>query len=206
MPFALSFYNAYHGINNYYTEGRIMSREKRIDIKDITGQKFADLTAISWVGKGKYRGAVWLCKCECGNTCSVPGGHLRAGKRKSCGCRSQSRIFETGINRVFSSYKRLAIRRNLEFNLSREELEKIVTGNCNYCGTEPGNELKRQKSKKTQIKYSGIDRFDPTQGYISGNCVPCCYYCNHAKHDFSILQWKEHLKRIINHMEISNGI
>jgi hypothetical protein len=29
--------------------------------------------------------------------------------------------------------------------------------------------------------YSGIDRIDPTHGYISDNVVPCCRTCNVAK-------------------------
>jgi hypothetical protein len=195
------------GIVVNYTERCVMrNRKPRIDAKDITGMKFGDLTALYINGNGKYRGSTWLCKCDCGNECEAYGGHLRDGTRKSCGCRSEKRIFETGINLVFSLYKRMAKRRNLVFDLSREELEKIVVSHCNYCGSEPGNEIKRKKTKKTQIKYNGIDRFDPQQGYVIGNCVPCCYYCNHAKADFSYDQWLLHLKKIFNRLRITDGI
>ena len=198
--------NASHDIIHSFIIGCIMSREKRIDIKDITGQKFFDLTALYIEKQGKYRGAQWRCKCDCGNECIVYGGHLRAGKRKSCGCRSESRITETGVNRVFLSYRRKAQTKNREFDLTRQDVGRLIFSDCFYCGTKPGNELKRMKSKKLQIKYNGIDRFDPAKGYTLSNCVPCCYYCNHAKADFSFDQWVLHLKKIYNHQRITDGI
>lgn len=50
-------------------------------LKDISGQKFERLTAIEYVGNGK-----WLCKCDCGNTSVTYGAQLRNGSIRSCGC------------------------------------------------------------------------------------------------------------------------
>lgn len=57
---------------------------------DLTGQKFGKLTVIKRVynyqcGKN-YTGALFLCKCDCGNETIVAGRYLRDGKQKSCGC------------------------------------------------------------------------------------------------------------------------
>lgn len=197
---------ASRGIIKLKTTGCIMrTRKPRVDIKDISGMKFGDLTVIRLAEPGKYRGSRWKCKCDCGNECEVYGGHLRDGTRKSCGCRSQARIFETGINRVFCLYKRKAKERSKEFSITREELGELVKQNCFYCGNPPENEIKRQKTKKTQIVYSGIDRFNPDIGYTKENCVPCCYYCNHSKLDLSFDQWKEHLRKIYNFQGFTNG-
>jgi hypothetical protein len=198
-------YKALYSIFGEKTKGSFMARKQRVDIKDMINQKFGDFTVLYLVGSGKYRGSVWKCRCICGKECDVYGGQLRCGARVSCGCRSESRVFETGINRVFSSYKRKASLSGKEFTITREEFGSLITGNCQYCGTEPGNELKRLKSKKLQIKYNGIDRFDTSKGYIPGNCVSCCYYCNHAKADLSFDQWVNHLKRICSYLEITNG-
>ncbi len=179
---------------------------KRREIIDEVGKVYSDLTVISYAGKGKYRGSLWLCKCICGKECVVPGGHLRA-HRKSCGCRSERRIFETGINRVFSTYKNKARYRSIKFELTRSEFEDLITKDCFYCGREPYNELKRLKTKKLQIKYNGIDRFVPGGPYNKENTVPCCYYCNHAKLDLSFDQFKQHIQRLYSKLfgGFSNG-
>ena len=54
-------------------------------IKDISGQKFGQLTAIEFVGVENNK-AIWLCKCDCGNECIVNHRYLRSGETESCGC------------------------------------------------------------------------------------------------------------------------
>ncbi len=181
-------------------------RKPRVDIKDISGMKFGDLTAIKISGNGKHRGSKWLCRCDCGNECEAYGGHLRDGTRKSCGCRSRSRIFETGVNRIFSNYKRKASLRKKIFTITRAKFEELVIANCYYCGRLPEQELKRLKTKNLQIKYNGIDRFNPSEGYTNENCVSCCYYCNHSKLDLSFDEWLSHLKKIFDYQGVSSGI
>ena len=181
--------------NKAKTKGCIM----RKDTIDITGMVFGELTAIRIIEEEKRRGAFWECRCECGNLCKAYGGHLRAGKRKSCGCRSEARIIETGFNRLFSIYKRFASRRKKKtFSLSRETFESLMTGNCHYCNLEPKQVLKRLKTDKIQVIYNGIDRVDPKLGYSKENCVSCCKYCNRAKSDLTLDEWKNHIKRIVS--------
>jgi len=180
--------------------------KKRCDIIDLTGQVFNDLTVLEYAGKGKYRGAIWKCRCICLKKVLIPGGHLRAGMRVSCGCRSENRIEETGIKRVYSLYKNMAKRRNREFNLTLESLEVLIKSDCFYCGRSPENVLKRQKTKKTQLIYNGIDRFDSNKGYILNNCVTCCYYCNHSKLDLSFDEWISHIKRIVKWQKLTDFI
>lgn len=57
---------------------------------DLTGKKFGKLTVIERVEdyvspKGK-RSPKWLCKCECGNTCTATASSLKTGRIKTCGC------------------------------------------------------------------------------------------------------------------------
>ena len=49
-------------------------------LKDITNQKFGELTAKEYLGNG-----MWKCQCSCGNVISVHGNSLRSGHTKSCG-------------------------------------------------------------------------------------------------------------------------
>lgn len=55
--------------------------------KDITGQKFGKLLAISNTNKTNNGNSyIWKCKCDCGNLCYIPLNQLVSGQTKSCGC------------------------------------------------------------------------------------------------------------------------
>lgn len=55
--------------------------------KDITGNRYGMLTAISPTGDVDQHGdAYWNCKCDCGNTIVVSMRNLRYKSTKSCGC------------------------------------------------------------------------------------------------------------------------
>ena len=55
--------------------------------KDITGNRYGMLTAISPTGEIDQSGnAYWNCKCDCGNTIVVSLRNLRNKQTKSCGC------------------------------------------------------------------------------------------------------------------------
>lgn len=59
---------------------------------DLTNEKFGMLTVIRFDGY-RSRGnatnviAYWLCKCDCGNTKSIPAADLKNKKSVSCGCK-----------------------------------------------------------------------------------------------------------------------
>ena len=54
--------------------------------KELTGQRFGNLTVIKRVESNKDGRAQWLCKCDCGNECIATGKSLINGSKKSCGC------------------------------------------------------------------------------------------------------------------------
>lgn len=54
-------------------------------IVDITGERFGRLVALKRVGSDGHS-ALWLCRCDCGNTKVVTLPHLRSGQTRSCGC------------------------------------------------------------------------------------------------------------------------
>lgn len=58
--------------------------------RDITGEKFGRLTALSPVCKQK-REMVWLCRCDCGKETRVRVGNLVSGNTQSCGCLKRER-------------------------------------------------------------------------------------------------------------------
>ena len=65
--------------------------------KDISNLKFGKLTPIRIVGKtntGNGGGALWLCKCDCGNEKTVRQSDLHSGHVTSCGCAKFERFSE----------------------------------------------------------------------------------------------------------------
>jgi hypothetical protein len=53
---------------------------------DITGRRFGKLVALRFTGTTGNRQSKWLCKCDCGNRCTVLADSLKSGNTKSCGC------------------------------------------------------------------------------------------------------------------------
>lgn len=57
-------------------------------IVDRTGERFGRLVVIEFVGKKPPpgSGAIWLCKCDCGNLVEATNSGLVAKNKTSCGC------------------------------------------------------------------------------------------------------------------------
>lgn len=70
--------------------------------KDLTGQSFGYLTALSRaetkIDSGGKRRTMWLCRCSCGNEVLLTADALTGGRQVSCGCyrkRHTSEMFMT---------------------------------------------------------------------------------------------------------------
>lgn len=77
------------------------------------------------------------------------------------------------INKRYNNYKFRAKKKNIEFELSVEQFDFLTNRKCFYCKTLP------------EKGYVGIDRANNNIGYVSFNCVPCCWDCNRAKSNMS---------------------
>ena len=53
---------------------------------DLTNQRFGRLIAKKRMGISEHHRGIWLCKCDCGNSCEVETTSLTSGNTKSCGC------------------------------------------------------------------------------------------------------------------------
>lgn len=60
---------------------------------NLSGQVFGRLTVQYRKGKTKCGNYTWTCLCECGQSTVVPGGRLRNGHTRSCGCLSLEKRF-----------------------------------------------------------------------------------------------------------------
>lgn len=165
---------------------------------DLTGQKFHYLTVISFHSI-QNRLTTWNCICICGKEKINYGAILRAGRVKSCGCYKGERTLKPGkasMHFIYEGYQRRAKKKNLPFELTKDEFEKITSSNCYYCGVEPKQYIKCKRYNGGYF-YNGIDRTDNSMGYTLGNSVACCGLCNQMKMTESIDSFYEHLLKIV---------
>lgn len=62
---------------------------------DLTEKRFGKLTVIKRINSDKWGKALWLCKCECGNTTIKNSYYLKYKQKCSCGCINKEK---TGVN------------------------------------------------------------------------------------------------------------
>jgi hypothetical protein len=170
--------------------------------QNITGQKFAMLTAISCDDERSSRiktHTFWWFRCDCGKIRSIAKSCVMLGRTKSCGCLHRITNQNRSINwqgKVFTNYRNGANQRGLVFSLSREQFSEIIEKDCFYCGTHPDKTIGYYGQS---YAYNGVDRVDNSRGYEPGNVVPCCSMCNLMKKAYSAEQFIEHAKKIAAH-------
>lgn len=104
---------------------------------------------------------------------------------------------------LYSNYKYNAKIRHLDFELTFNQFHTLIHSNCTYCGTSP-HERKITKGSVKIIKANGIDRIDSNKGYILKNCVPCCPICNYMKSNSTVQDFKNHITRIYNYLNLGS--
>lgn len=161
---------------------------------DITGNVYDSLT-VTGVFKSARKDKLWEVKCICGGTGWASSSDLKRGRRNFCQNCKEKNSMSSGVNIFYTSYKRAAILRGYDFNLTFEEFENLIFKNCSYCDIAPLNISK--KTMRSVFKYNGIDRRDNSLGYNINNCVTCCKFCNIAKKDnkeSDFTAWLDHVK------------
>ena len=94
----------------------------------------------------------------------------------------------------YKSYKLRAISKNIDFELTKDQLIAIQSLNCYICGKESDS-----------LHLNGVDRINNEIGYIYENCLPCCTECNILKNCYYINDVILKLyKTYCNHNKITN--
>jgi len=172
---------------------------------DLTGKKFGRLIVIKRTyPNGKYGHLKWLCKCKCGTEKIVWGNNLIRDNTKSCGCLYKEtspkncKILPSGVSNmraIIGVYKDGAKKRGYNYDLTEEQFKEITQRDCYYCGAKPNNVSKRSTRFGDYI-YNGLDRIDNEKGYIFNNVVSCCKFCNQAKSNFTLQEFKDWVERV----------
>lgn len=169
-----------------------------LHFKEMTGQKFGQLTVIKRTGIDTGGNVTWLCKCACGNKAVVLGTNLRSGGTRSCGCSSSLPKGMASFNQIFSCMKYGAKRRGYQWQLTKEQVQMLTQKSCYYCGIEP-NQGNYSSARNGVYLYNGLDRIDNNRGYLITNVVPCCGTCNAAKGIKTTEEFKLWLRKAYEH-------
>lgn len=159
------------------------------------------------ISKNGVKYTAWKCICDCGCEFTTTTKAIKKG-RKSCGCLSKSNRFklvsdkEYFTNLKIGHYKYSAEKRNIKWGISKDYFFELITNNCYFCGSLPSLENKRGKHK---ILLNGIDRLDNTKDYVIENVVSCCRFCNYAKSNSTLEDFKLWIKRLIKYQINENN-
>lgn len=154
--------------------------------KNYTGLRFGKLVAIEPTDQSAWNSIVWRFRCDCGNIVERPAynvaGTARKGSIPQCRqCRGLA-PGQAGRNTVVAQYRKQYPEME---NLTDEEFDILLTGNCYLCGAPPSN-VTRRKRRNGGFTYNSIDAIDPKLGHVKGNLASCCRECNIHKWDSTL--------------------
>lgn len=177
---------------------------------NLIGKKFHKLTVISRNEDSDHYGS-WKCLCECGNMTNVSSDKLKrkTSPTKSCGCLNKelSKLRGKNISKSIIKYDMIEASARSVWGkryseMPFEEFFKISQENCYYCQEPPSNKQNcasklssSERKKDGYFIYNGLDRLDNSKDHSKENCVPCCKYCNFAKRERSVKEFKNWIKK-----------
>lgn len=188
--------------------------------KDRTGDIYGRLRVASHAGKNIHGKHMWLCLCICGKEKIVSSDNLSSGKSKSCGCLLKEFLLRRGNQYGLYEDREVAllkvqyshlVRRNKKMGgcsvIGFDRFSILAKSPCKYCGIAHSKEIEdrlneNQKKKRLSdhvLKCNGIDRIDSSKGYTDLNSVPCCKFCNFAKHTMSEIDFLFWVRRVYEH-------
>lgn len=139
---------------------------------DITGQRFGQLTAMTYASDSQ-----WRCICDCGNVAYVHSNKLRTGHTRSCGCYFQA-MRANGANLHHGHSRKGEF--SLTYNSWRAMIERCTNPKAEKYATYGAvgitvcdrwlvfqNFLDDMGERPAGMT---IDRLDNNLGYSLGNC------------------------------------
>ena len=150
-------------------------------LQDLTGKTFGHWTVIRRVKINNRRYVMWECRCVCGNVHQVIGGHLKAGKSKSCGCKNpkgKNHKQWNGYGDISGNYwcciqrganGKKGNRKSVEFSITIQHAWDLFVKQ-NYKCKLTGLPLSINYQRKTgPIHTASLDRIDSAKGYTVDN-------------------------------------
>lgn len=167
-------------------------------IINIIGNKYGELTIISFEGTNKYGTTFWGCRCSCGKFVVFSKLYLNNKKsKKICSKYHNVSNLDKFLQVAMRIVKRTATVKSLNFTLTKKQFTDLIFSNCFYCGCT-GTNIKKQY---VEFPHNGIDRINNKKGYTYKNCLPCCKTCNYAKNTMKYKEFISWSKRLYENLK-----
>jgi 5-methylcytosine-specific restriction endonuclease McrA len=165
---------------------------------ELAGKRFGRLLVVEELAKSGGR-CMWKCLCDCGDFCDIRVDLLTRKKAISCGC--SRRRYEPDVGILLKFFRKGFYQ---DGDLSFDDYVRLTHSNCFYCNAEP--EIKRAFFYKRNItyKYNGIDRINSSFPHNNNNCITCCFPCNHAKNNQSVIDFYNSIQSRYNILHNKN--
>jgi hypothetical protein len=92
--------------------------------------------------------------------------------------------------------------KNKNIDFTPEEIFDLISQPCFYCGLNPESVIKTTRGMVGH-KFLGLDRINSLYGYHKGNVIPCCRFCNFAKHDRTLEDFAIWAEAFIKNFDLS---
>lgn len=90
---------------------------------------------------------------------------------------------DSDIKKIYSAYKSRAKSKKIDFQLDLIFFSARCIQLCYICG-------------KKGEPYNGVDRINNNNGYTPGNTAACCWECNRAKNNMSLIEFEKWLQKL----------
>lgn len=175
----------------------------------VPGQVFGRLTVVGKDEKTseEKKRVFYFCQCSCGSPIKSIWKASLVDKKKptlSCGCIVKEKAGfipdrTEALKRLL--YEKMRDRHIKQLGdtedtfISFESFSKKCDEPCYYCGLIKSS-YKKDRQSEFLLYYNGLDRLDSDIGYREKNTVAACKFCNIAKGEMTVDEYREYLSRI----------
>jgi hypothetical protein len=149
----------------------------KYNMKDLTGQRFGELTVISPhlqnYPKTNRRRTVWLCRCDCGNETFALSGNLTRGNKKFCETHKKGTHRHSagkGNNKITKTYSSWQKMKNRCLNPNHDTYKHYGGRGIKICDRWINCFENFLADMGERPDGKTLDRIDSNGNYEPGNC------------------------------------
>ena len=175
--------------------------------KDITGQRFGQLTVLRREGSTPHKHTTWLCRCDCGVEKVITKPSLVSGHSTSCGCLQKRIMRDMNLSHGLSKHDTYKIWKAMRTRCTNPNSHNYHNYGGRGISVDPSwnsFEVFFKDMGPRPSKSHSIDRIDNEKGYSKDNCrwATQVEQCNNSRNcriityngiSKNLTQWEKHL-------------